>query len=375
MLSLGIGLFAIEWGLRRWYPFRGLIYQLDPVCLHTTIPGARRIQPMPAWAGGGRNRIVIGPEGYRGVSLADLDGRARLIVVGDSFVMAENVAYEDSLPARLEVHLGGEYAVIGLAASGYGPDQELLRLEREWEVLRPARILLVLCATNDHGDLVRNKLFRFDDAGELRPARWRFGEDLKDFFARARRRARSPVLLRLVRSLLDHDTEDRPASDRAGFIPLYLAAGEQEWQDYVGGDPVVRDLLRDYYDADLAVDPESPSAKGKRALMRAVLARWGADMKKRGVPLSIVIVPSAVDLDPTFGIRVDPEKYPAYDPRAQSQALVEEAPDTAPVLNLFELFAAHEPRELFVGREDIHWNARGIDLAAEEIARWLRAGS
>ena len=42
------------------------------------------------------------------------------------------------------------------------------------------------------------------------------------------------------------------------------------------------------------------------------------------------------------------------------------------VLDLYELFATNDPGQIFVGAEDIHWNERGMALAAKDVARWVR---
>jgi len=379
LVALLVTLALAELGLRLAYPIGRLTYRRQPEYLHTTIPGSRRLQPMPARAGGGRNLIAIGPEGYRGPGLETPKRRPRLAVVGDSLVMAENVAYEDSFPARLGAHLDDAFEVVSVGASGYGPDQALLRLEDEWDVLQPDRVLLVLCATNDHGDVVRNKLFRLDEGNVLRRGRVVLGPDVLQHFERADARSSSPALVRLWRAFLEARERDRELGAQADgaqpdTMPIYLVAGAQEWSDHAGGDPTVHDLFRDYYDADVALRPGSPSAQGKRRLMGALMARWGEALRARGTPLSILIVPSAVDLDPTFHIRVDPAEYPEYDPRAQTHAFLEAcARSGAPTRDLFELFARNDPGTLFVGHDDIHWNARGIDLAARDVATWLSA--
>lgn len=380
LVALLIALALAEVGLRLGYPIGKVTYRRHPEYLHTTIPNTRRLQPMPARVGGGRNLVELGPEGYRGPGLESPKRRPRLAVVGDSLVMAENVALEDSFPARLGAHLGDAFEVVGVGASGYGPDQALLRLEAEWDVLQPDRVLLVLCATNDHGDVVRNKLFRLDEAGSLRRGRTVLGPDVVRHFEQAHARSGSPALVRLWRAFRGARERDRALADEAeaggaDAMPLYLAAGEGEWEDHEGGDPTVRDLFRDYYDADIVLRPESPSAQGKRALMGALMERWGESLRERGTPLSILIVPSAVDLDPTFRIRVDAARYPGYEPRAQTRAFQEAcARSGAPTRDLFDLFAESDPEALFVGFDDIHWNERGIDLAARDVAEWLSAG-
>lgn len=376
LVSLLLTTVLVELGLRRWYPVGVPSYQADPHLLHTTIPNARRIQLMDKWAGGARNLIEIGPQGYRGVDLAEKQ-RPRLVVVGDSMVMGENVAYADSLPPQLERALDGKYEVVGLCASGYGPDQELLRLEREWTVLQPDAVLLVLCATNDFGDVVRNKLFRLT-RGELVGQRPTLGPDAVGDFRDSAARGNAPALLRAWRAFSvaraqRRDLERELASAPFDYMRAYLEAAAREWSEHLAQPPIVHDLFRDYYDADVALAPESESAQGKRALMNALLAHWAERMAAKRVPLRALIVPSAVDLDPEFHICVDPARFSDYDPRRQTTWLRAGAEAAGiPVLDLFDPYLERGPSEVFVSRYDVHWNARGIALAADLVGAWLR---
>ena len=103
------------------------------------------------------------PGGFRGDLDLDRDreSTARLLVLGDSFVMAENVPLEGTfvrqLAFELERGLGCEVEGVNAGRSGYGPDQSLLLLEREIDTVAPDVIVCVLCAHNDVGDLARNK--------------------------------------------------------------------------------------------------------------------------------------------------------------------------------------------------------------------------
>lgn len=377
LASLAAALIGSELALRLWYPVGQPSYRLDALLLHEPIPGSRRIQPMPAHAGGARNLIALNEQGYRGPALEVPKRRPRLVVIGDSLVMAENVAYEESFPARLAQHLDQRYEVIGVGASGYGPDQALLRLERDFKLLQPDLVLLVLCATNDHGDLVRNKLYALERGGGLRRRRQQVGPDVVAHFERAASEGGDLALVRLVRAYRRSRAQEaqqarEAASEPEDYMSLYLTAAASEWTDFDGGSLVVHDLLRDYYDADLAIDPEAPSAVGKRALMAGMMKQWARSLRDRRTTLRAVILPSAVDLDPTFRIRVDRERFAEYDPMAQTRSMLSSL-DAAGVeaMDLFELFSQNDPAQLFVGRDDIHWNARGIELAAKTVAAWL----
>ena len=131
--------------------------------------------------------------------------------------------------------------------------------------------------------------------------------------------------------------------------------------------------MQDVYDADMAIEPGSEASSYKRKLLTALLGRWREEGESSGSPLVCIVVPSAVDLDPGFRIRVSPARFPGYSPRALTDAMVGCAQAAGvPVLELQSAMESGEPAELFVGWDDIHWNTRGISLAAEEVARWLQ---
>jgi hypothetical protein len=77
--------------------------------------------------------------------------RPRLAVLGDSFVwgydVEEGSRFTDLLAAR---YPGVE--IFNLGVSGYGTDQELLLLKREFEGIAPDAVFLVYCRENDRGD-------------------------------------------------------------------------------------------------------------------------------------------------------------------------------------------------------------------------------
>ncbi|MFG0316746.1 MAG: hypothetical protein ACF8XB_05695, partial [Planctomycetota bacterium JB042] len=128
----------------------------------------------------------------------------------------------------------------------------------------------------------------------------------------------------------------------------------------------------DHHDVDVALAPGSPDAFDKIRLLRGVLERFRGTVENRGVRLLAVVVPSGVDLDPGSAIRVDPARWPTYDP-AQLAETFREASESAGIetLDLWSVFLSAGPEDLFVGGLDFHWNDRGQALAAERTAARL----
>lgn len=388
LLSLSaaaLSFLGVELYVSRFLPVLGQVYRLDPGLLHDAIPGSRRIQPMEPsrLREGDRARVLVGvgPEGFRGQGLADERLGPRVMVVGDSFVMAENVPLEATFVARLAEELSGEPGVEGVVEgvnagrSGFGPDQSLLLMERELEAVDPDLLVCVLCAHNDVGDLARNKLFQLDGDGELVRCSPRLGARLVDEFARRTERASGLGVERLYRFW--REAPARRAVDQvpAGTMDLYLAAlGAQYDEFFTRGDLEVVSLFEDVYDADVALRPDSPSVRTKLAVMSAVVRSMVELAAARGIPLHFVVVPSAVDVCGGFGIQVDPTRYATYDADQLVRSLLDAvevaggvATDLTPVLR-------SDDGALWVGGTDIHWNAAGQALGASQVAAdlWAR---
>jgi len=96
----------------------------------------------------------------RAVSKAE--GTLRVLVLGDSFMEALQVAFQDSFPSLLESalrdKLGREVEVINLAVSGWSQDDQLAYLRKHGLGYRPD---LVLVAMTVHNDVVENERERF----------------------------------------------------------------------------------------------------------------------------------------------------------------------------------------------------------------------
>lgn len=371
---------GVEVWVRTAFPVGGALYVHDSDLLHDARPDAATIQPMPrATLGpGDAARVVVrtGPEGLRGVALADLpEGAARVLVIGDSMVMAENVPEENTFVARLGAELtdalGAPVVALNAGRSGYGPDQALLLLEREIARIRPDAVLCVLCAHNDLGDLMRNKLFRLGEDGALEFERPRVGERLLERFGAASDRASALGLVRLVRFATQPPFVDVVQDDP---IPRYLAALDAQFREHwIDGDDEVVSLFEDVYDADVALGLAPKAEAAKRALLAAVLARMGRAADASGAELRFVVVPSAVDLVEGLEIRVDAARYPSHDPGRLVAVHLAAARGVAPAFDVTESLRASGEgfADAFVGGTDVHWNAVGQARGAAAVAAWL----
>jgi hypothetical protein len=385
-LALGSFVFALviaDLMVDRWFPVPHRIFRADPVLLHALVPDARRVSAVDPLAGGGWVTTAINSRGFRGHELAQPKRDPRVLVLGDSLVLAEQVALEKTFVERLRADLGAEVGsaleVVNAGVTGYGPDQECLQFEREVDALAPDLVVLVLCAHNDCGDLVRNKIFSIGAQGELVLDHYTLAPSLVASLAPHESLLQPPALWRALESCL-HDRKARAARDTRGttkppYMQWYLSAGPDEYSEFVRERNFeVRTLFEDYYDADLAIHPEWESSVFKRRLMKLVLARIQSDCAKHRVPLVAVVVPSSVDLCPRFEIHVDPAQYPTWSPTRLTDTFVAILSDLGVhCVDLCAPFQAAGPEPLYLGPEDFHWSAAGQELAARLVADAVRA--
>lgn len=376
--GLLLALVAAELLVDRWLPVGGVIYRVDDTLLHDARPNAARIQKMPRTRLGpgdaARVRVATGELGLRGGLPKGADA-ARVLVLGDSLVMAENVPEDRTFVARLGEELGRAagvpVAALNAGRSGYGPDQSLLLFEKIVDEVKPAAVVVVLCAHNDFGDLMRNKLFRTED-GELRRLTPNVGTRMREWFQGNETAASKLALVRLFHFFADGGgAEERIDAD---VMPLYLAAlGAQFDEHWVRRDDEVISLFEDVYDADIALGVAPERAEIKRDLMTRVLGELVSAAKSRGLPLAFAVVPSAVDVCPGFGITVDARSYAGYEAGRLAALMSRAASDAgAPALDLsVALTSGGRAPERFVGGTDIHWNAAGQADGATAVARWL----
>lgn len=374
LLSLALGLVLANAAVSRWFDFHPARYRADPVLLYAALPNVENRKRVRDDAGEHFVTSRTNSRGFRGPEIAEPKRAPRIVVYGDSFTFAEDVELEQTFVARLAAELGGTSApeAINAGVVGYGPDQCCLRFEAECGPLAPDLVVLVLCASNDFGDLVRDKIFSLDPDGNARLNRYELEPALVREFEE---KQRSDADLALVRAWKQWRATQRQA-DLAGqpVIEWYLAQGQDEYAEYVlEGNLRVRQVWEDYYDADLAIEPERPSAEFKRRLMEAVLARFAADCAERQIPFVCVIVPPAVDLCTNVVVKVDRVSYPEWSPERLSGTLDEILERLrVPRVNLYEPFRAAGAERLYFGRDNMHWNAAGQALAARLAAECVR---
>lgn len=382
MLGVSVAMLALlELGLRVY--MGPPAFQFDPQLIASLTPDASKIYLRSVDGGPRFVRWETNSEGFRGPPLLGSPER-RVIVYGDSNVQARFSTHEESFAGQLQRLLrkstSREVEVINAGVVGYGPDQNLIRLEADLERYAPDAIVFHIFTENDFGDIVRNRLFELDPDGHLvrtghevtadarmpkswwsRPPGELLSNSMISLFASAFTRARARAV----------DPQPTLEHEPKGFVEKRLRQHEREFEVYRTGAPRKYSMFSDHYEADIAFAPERESSRSKRALLKAVLSRASAIAAERSIPFLVVIQPTSRDLTTNL-----PNHHEAlagvdgYDRRRLDRWVTEICDELGiQAVNLFDTFeATGSPNALYFATPDPHWNEAGQLAAAEAVA-------
>jgi hypothetical protein len=316
----------------------------------------------------------------------------RVMVYGDSNILARFSNFEDTYTQRLQAKLtdltGQSVEVINAGVEGFGPDQSLLRFESEAPIFRPDIVVFHIFADNDFGDLIRNRLFSLDAAGQLvqtdHPrqadqclrvtpcaATEATAASLRDWAESLRLTHAVRKVLSLARTPPSKTPDPTPEE----VIRYYLDVARAEYAVYKDHKARAFSHFSDYYDFDLALYPEWESSQTKIRLMEAVLQQAAAVARIHRIRFMVLIEPSSLDLTPNLKPHfADLSKFEGYSPRNLVGPLEQMASKhQIPHVSLYDLFRAHAAKGLYFddGYDD-HWNNAGQEVAAAATAEFIR---
>jgi GDSL-like Lipase/Acylhydrolase family len=384
-LSMTFSLALAELLLRLFSPPLASAYRPDDALLISPVPGARKVYNRLPVNGGQHIVVEFNSDGFRGESLRPLLHQKRVIVYGDSNVEADfselAATFPKQLESRLKRDLGSDVEAVNAGVIGYGPDQVTLRLPGELEKFKPALVVVVIFADNDYGDLIRNRIYRLNPRGDLTLNRYGLSPDLRDrmqtlAYPRGLRRLQlrryAAALWGMLREKLVGPPMMPDSEYFTNYVDISLARNQQTFQEYVIDRPdggYSADPLDDYYDADIALQPDSPSARYKVALMEKVLVKLRDTAAQAGTGLILTILPSPVDACDHYDMQVDARRYPQYD-RSRLSGLVEDMAvrNGIPYLSLWYAFRVSGADRLYFRGGDTHWNDAGQAEAARRLA-------
>lgn len=393
LVATGLCLVGAELFLRSYLPGNPVIYQLDGACLYKLTPGSRKV--FRHFKVNRRESVVveINSLGFRGDELASREHDARRIVVyGDSFIEAEFSPLDQTFVGQLDrklnergLNTGGRPAVqvVNAGVIGYGPDQIVVRMQTELASLKPDLVIVALCSGNDFGDLLRDKIYRLGEGNRLvRNAfvlDWRLASQLARVGAGDS--LQDGALIRSLRKLhwdLSRFIERSGLPEQAAgedLVEWSLRACLFEYEDYVlKRHNTVVNLFNDHYDADVSLLPESESAHYKVNLMAQVVRRIKEVADSQSVPLLLLLIPDAIDVEPGHHFKVKPESLEGHHPSRPTDVLQAiAASNKVSCVNLFPTFRKNRPASLYFRDPETHWNAAGQQLAAQAVVDELQS--
>jgi hypothetical protein len=395
LTSVGISLAIAELLLRGTLgPHFDTIYQRDDRVLYRLVPGAERIKVLPPINGGAVVQYKINSQGFRGPELARPGTSTRVLVYGDSFIHGEFSRTEDTfteqLRGRLARKMGKSVEVVNAGVEGYGPDQELRRMEDELPALKPDLVIVAIYAGNDFGDLLRDKLYRLSSDGSLQDNPSVSFDDSAMKISRSepilRKIMRAALVRLLATQVVSHlrpDLRNYSEADRWSFtgrearrarLDADLKQQIDQYREYViEGDNAVH-TLNDPYNADVSLTPTSESARYKIALMEQIMRRMGDTAAINNAALVFLLIPSLLDAADQHEIaEVDPVKYPEYKRSTLTDILEQICQRNGfRAVNLFGPFWERRADDLYLAG-DGHWNPRGQAYAAELVSEFVSA--
>lgn len=383
-VSITVSLGLLELILRLWLPLFPSLYQPDDILLVKLVPGARKIFTRSPINGGQRIVSRINSQGFRGEELLPLDHLQRVIVYGDSNVQAEfsdlPATFPKQLESRLTLSLGAHVEVVNAGVVGYGPDQISRRLPGDLESFKPNLVVVVIFADNDFGDLIRNRIYRLNSRGDIELNRYRLAPQVRaDFQAAAYPQGLGRLQLWRYTSKLWASVRQRWSGTRtplSNYVDQGLARNQVVYRNYMtdgAGEGFAEDPFGDYYDADIALQPDSPSARLKVTLMEKVLIKLRDTAAGAATSLVLLILPSPADACDHYDTAVNTARHPQYD-RSQLSGLVEgmAVRNGIPYLNLFHVLRTVDANRYYFHGGDNHWNDAGQAMAAQLLADMIK---
>ncbi|MHB8834565.1 MAG: SGNH/GDSL hydrolase family protein [Candidatus Methylomirabilia bacterium] len=247
----------------------------------------------------------------------------RIVVLGDSFAYGFGVHFGEAFPHQLELLLGGGTQVSSFGIPGYSTDQELLQLRDEALLLRPDLVLVGLFMD----DIFNNGAIATHEGKYPKPYFEIQGSEL------------------LLKNVPVPDLRSRSALIR------FLKERFYRLRTKLHVDPRWR--TSDWLSA---FDPAFAETEQWRVTL-ALLARMNALCAQQKIRFAVVVIPFAEQVsDPQ--LRSPQEVLRDFGRR-----------ESIPVLDLLPHFE-NRVDEAYL-ENDLHWTARGHQIAAQSIAVFL----
>lgn len=322
-----------------------------------------------------RHHITQNREGFRGTLHPFKRGeKKRIAVLGDSFVWGFGVEDDEIFTSVLEARSGGALEVVNLGVSGYGTDQEYLLWWERGQRWDPDELYLFVTVINDLGEISTTKAygyskprFELSDDGRLsitnvpvpeQQGGWVEDKDSGSLYVGSGSNparwlvSRSAFAALLVGALSSSDSV-REKLEAWQVVPRRFHGFDWEYPTF-------------------EVDPGEKSAPTWELFFN-ILENLNERVKKSGVTLKIVLVPSMVQVYPELweqfiqkptipkGINLDPDA-----PVRRINAWCKDRGiETIDILGVLREAGKEDPYLYYPTNR--HWTKRGHELVAETL--------
>jgi hypothetical protein len=302
-------------------------------------------------------------------------GIFRILVIGDSFVEARQVAQSETSPSFLETTLNSlgdqktRYEVISAGASGWGPDQELMYFRTEGQLFKPDLVVGYWYPANDLMDVLPDHRMTFEGTNCYAPyfAICQGEFDPQPWFS-------APGIA--------------PTQEQCSLLKKFAAAQLYNLYSYSRLYQQLEPLLAKHqsqikyaakYSPWLADSPD-PVLDYAYTITDKIYGQLAYEANQIGAKTALVIVPlkEAVSYEASPAARQQLEaQYPDLknsNPRLPNQRLTALMDSrNIPVFDLQPKFVDHlqSGGGVLYGDVDSHWNVPGNQLAGQLIAQWL----
>lgn len=354
-------------------------YQFNDEYLIELIPGTEKLFIRTEKNGGDTINWKVNSDGFRGSDIQSNPGK-RIMVYGDSNIQARFSVEESTFVQKIGKYLSKDNSqnieMINSGIIGFGPDQSLLKFEKEVSIYKPDLVVFTIFGYNDFGDLVRNRLFELDDQGSL--IRTNFKHEVDTHIKEINYGLEIQTLswVKKIRNRIYNKLED-PNSDeyKEGVLKYYFETNKRAFEIYKNGGKREFSNFEDPFDIDVAIQPDSESSLIKKELFNEILGRFKETAENNDVELVLVILPSPIEMTVSndyIGYKYLKERFPSYN-RTKLTSSIESMSKGLELntINLFSFFDSEEPEDLYFKEGDTHWNDAGQDLAAKITASFI----
>lgn len=293
--------------------------------------------------------IVVNHLGFRGPEPTPQKSalRPRVLILGDSFIEAVQIAWPDSMSSRIESRLaerGRPAEVLSAGVSGWGTDAVVQYLSTDGMALEPDVIVVAVTIYNDVLDNLGEPFHRLQ-AGRL----------VHHDESALSSAAYFDLLVKSYLSTHSHLYQLVRSSTRRASTPNAFSSLQHHWADLLRTEP-------------------PPRLEYGWALTEALLDRLARLAEQQGARLSVVLIPMEEQLSDDRANAFLTEHQldrTDVDLEAPQKRLVEWGRRSGvEVIDLLERFREHDRTggDSTYLTDDGHWNVRGHAIAGEFVA-------